>query len=308
MISLVAADGDNGKGLIDFISEKYPKADGRVLVSALKKGNITLGGKRANKDDKVQSGDSIRLFLTEDVLGAIPAAEIVYQDENIIIVDKPAGLQSISEGGEPNAIQMVEEEMKKRGEYSLEALIVPYLIYPIEKYASGLLILAKHEDAYLFMAQALSQRRITRYFTCLVTGQAKKQDELLAYHFVDKASKKVRIFSGKHKEAKPIVTRYTVLSSKDNMALLSARPITNYLHQVRAHLAFEGLPVLGDEIYGSKKYNKKYGAGHVALWLKTIVFETGTNNSYAYLNGKKFESLKYSFPKCVYDAGLVGTD
>lgn len=308
MISLVAADGDNGKVLLDFISEKYPKAGERVLVSAFRKGNITLGGKSACKDDKIHSGDSIHLFLTEDILGTIPAIEIIYQDENIIIADKPAGLQPVSDSGEPNAVQMLEEEMKKSGEYSLEALIVPYLIYPIEKYASGLIIVAKHEDAYLFMAQALTQRRITRYFTCPVTGQPKGKDELLGYHLVDKASKKVRIFSGKHKEAKPIVTRYTALSSKDNIALLSTRPITNYLHQVRAHLAFEGLPVLGDELYGNIRSNKKYRAGHIALWLKTIVFETGTNNSYSYLNGKKFESSKYSFPKCVYDTGLIGTD
>lgn len=307
MVSLAVADGESGKGLFDLILEKYPQTSERALIGIFKKGNITLNGKEAYGDDKVHAGDSINLFTTEDILGATPSPEIIYQDENFIIADKPAGLPSISDGEEPSAVQMVEEAMKQRGEYNLQALIVPYLIYPLDTYVSGLLILAKHEDAYLFLAQALTQRRVTRYFICPVAGQAKENDELLAYHLLNRPNRSVRILSSFSKDAKPIVTRYTAVSPGEHMTLLKARPITNYLHQVRAHLAFEGLPVLGDDIYGNRKFNKRYGASHIALWLKTVVFETGTNNSYAYLNGKKFESENCSFPKCVYDAGLVKT-
>ncbi len=305
MVFLKAAGGNSGKELFDLISEKYPEADERALVAAFKNGNITLNGKEAYGDDKVHAGDGIRLFLTEDVLGAALVPKIIYQDENFIIADKPAGLPSISESNEPCAVSVAEEAMKQSGEYNLQALIVPYLIYPLDMYVSGLLILAKHEDAYLFLAQAITQRRVTRYYICPVAGQAKEKDELLAYHMIDKPGRNVRILSSQQKNSKPIVTRYAALSSGENMTLLSARPITNYLHQVRAHLAFEGLPVLGDDTYGNRRFNKRYGASHIALWLKTVVFETGTNNSYAYLNGKKFESANCSFPKCVYDAGLI---
>jgi 23S rRNA-/tRNA-specific pseudouridylate synthase len=80
------------------------------------------------------------------------------------------------------------------------------------------------------------------------------------------------------------------------------------MHQVRAHLAFEGLPVIGDSVYGNKRINGKYRADHIALWLKSIVFEIGTSHEYSYLNGKAFESSNHSFPKCAYDAGLLETD
>ncbi len=305
MVSLAAAGSDSGKELFDFLLEKYPKADERAIINAFKKGNITLNDKDAYGDDKVHTGDCIRLFLTEDILGSVLVPKIVYQDENFIIADKPASLPTISDNEEPNAVKMIEEEMKRRGEYNLEALIVPYLIYPLDRYVSGLIILAKHEDAYLFLAQAITQRRVTRYFICPVMGHAKEKDELLAYHMPDKAGRSVRILGVQQKNSKPIVTRYAAVSSADNMTLLSARPITNYLHQVRAHLAFEGFPVLGDDIYGSRSFNKRHGASHIALWLKTIVFETGTNNSYAYLNKKKFDSEYCGFPKSIYDAGLI---
>lgn len=308
MVSLVVADGDGGKELFELILEKYPEVSDRVLIGIFKKGNLTLNGKEAYGDDKVHAGDRVSLFTTEDVLGAALSPKIIYQDENFIVADKPAGLSSISDGEEPSAVRMVEEVMKQRGEYSLKALIIPYLVYPLDRYASGLLILAKHEDAYLFLAQALTQRRVTRHFVCPVAGQAKEKDELLAYHLLNRSNGSVRILSSQRKDAKPIVTRYTAVSSGENMTLLRARPITNYLHQVRAHLAFEGLPVVGDDIYGNKRFNKRHGAGHIALWLETVVFETGTNNSYAYLNGKKFESENCSFPKCVYDAKLIKTD
>ena len=113
---------------------------------------------------------------------------VVYQDENFVFLDKPAGLPSTSESGENSALDMVEAHMKRRGEYSLEALIVPYLIYPLDKYVSGLLLVAKHEDAYLFLTEALMQRRITRYYICPVVGQAQDKAELMAYHLCDRST------------------------------------------------------------------------------------------------------------------------
>jgi 23S rRNA-/tRNA-specific pseudouridylate synthase len=303
MVSLVVEETYEGKDIFHVLEEAYPGFSIKAKKNAFKAGIITLNGTEASGDDEVHKGDTIRIFLTGDAVGIELKPEIIYQDENFVIADKPAGLLSISENGEPNALSLVEEYMKSRGEYSLEALLVPYMIYPLEKNVSGLIVLAKHEDAYLFMAQALSQRRISRYYVCPVVGQAKEKDELLAYHYQDRT--RVKILSSHSKEAKPIVTRYSLLSSGKEMSLVCARPLTSFLHQVRAHLAFEGLPVVGDDIYGDRKFNKKHNAVIPAIWLKSVVFEIGTNHEYAYLNGKRFESSICSFPKCVYDDGLL---
>ena len=305
MVILKVDKEQDGAELYGLLADAYPGFSKKALDTAFKKGNITLNGQAANGGDEVKSKDVVRIFAPGNVVGVDLTPEIIYQDENFVFVDKPAGLLSASVSGEPNAVDMVETHMKQRGEYSLDALMVPYLIYPMDEYVSGLLLLAKHEDAYLFLVEALAQRRVARYFICPVVGKAEENKELMAYHIRDKASKCARILPKFQKGAKPIVTRYQKQAEGDTMSLLSVRPLTNTLHQVRAHLAYAGLPVVGDNAYGDKRFNRKAGAEYISLWLKTVVLEVGTAHSYSYINGKRYESKLQSFPKCVYDEGLM---
>ncbi len=305
MVELRVEKARHGAELYDVLTEACAEFPEKARAAAFKKGIITLNGQQAFGDDIVSEGDIVHIFAPPDTVGADLTPRIVYQDENIIIVDKPAGLLSASDSGEVNAVDMVTDLMKKRGEYSLEALMVPYLIYPLDKYVSGLLMLAKHEDSYLFLVEALAQRRIARYFICPVVGHAEKKAELLHYHMRDKSARVAHILPKFKKDSKPIVTRYQRLAEGESLSLLRVRPVTNGLHQVRAHLAFANLPVLGDNIYGNKRYNKKAGGEHIALWLHKVVFEVGTSHSYSYLNGMAFESEECSFPKRVYDEGLL---
>ena len=114
-----------------------------------------------------------------------------------------------------------------------------------------------------------------------------------------------KILTKFQKGAKPIVTRYTKIKSGESMSLLAVRPVTNGLHQVRAHLASAGLPVLGDDQYGVPRFNRKNGADQIALCLKQLEFQTGKSHEYEYMNGKRFKSEQICFPKCVYDEGLM---
>jgi len=253
----------------------------------------------------VKTGDEVRFYVTGDSLGLDLTPEVIFQDENLMVLDKPAGLLSQAQDGEMNALTMAEDFMKKRGEYNLDALMLPYLVYPLDKYVSGLLLIAKHEEAYLFLSEALAQRRIARYYICPVKGHAEDKEELLAYHLKDKAGLRATILGKFRKDAKPIVTRYETLARGEYMALVRARALTNGLHQVRAHLAYVGLPVLGDDQYGDARFNKHFGALNLCLWLDTLVFETGTGQGFDYLNGKLLESYAHSFAKSVYDEGLM---
>jgi 23S rRNA-/tRNA-specific pseudouridylate synthase len=305
MFTLTVEKDCEGMETFDFLIQAFPGFNKKSLIKAFKEGLISLNGNDPYVDDKVKEGDAVRVFVTGGEAGEDLTPEIIYQDENFVIADKPAGLLSTSDTGEPNAVNMVEEFMKERGEYSLEALMVPYLIYPLENEISGILVMAKHEDAYIFLSQALSQRRVTRYYTCAVVGEAEENRELRAYLVQDRSNRSVQITGVQRKDAKPIVTRYSKLAGGKGISLLSARPITNCLHQVRAHLAFEGLPIIGDGLYGDRKFDKRNKVNSTALWLKTILFEVGSGHEYAYINGRKFDSRSHSFPKCVYDAGLM---
>lgn len=305
MVIFPAAKGQTDIALFDLIEQQYPDYDEKALARAFKTGAVTVNGKAAFGDDTVRAGDEVRIYLAGDALGADLTPEVIFQDENLMVLDKPAGLLSVSETGEPSALGMAENFMKQRGEYNVDALMVPYLVYPLDRYVSGLLLLAKHEEAYLFLVEALAQRRIARYYTCPVKGQAEEREELLAYHWKDKSNRSARILGKFRKDAKPIVTRYETLERGESMTLVRARPLTNCLHQVRAHLAYAGLPVLGDNMYGDARFNKRSGATNLCLWLDAVKFEVGTGQGFDYLNGMRFESSAHSFAKSVYDEGLM---
>lgn len=306
MVSFIVSKQQEGAQLFDLLVDAYPDFAQKAIDMAFKKRFITVNGEDAFGDDTLKEGDVVNVYVPGDILGLDLMPVIVYQDENIIIVDKPAGLLSRSDEGEVNAVDMVEYYMKKRGEYNLDALMVPYLLYPLDEYVSGLLVMAKHEDAYLFLAEALNQRRISRFYYCVVQGIANENDELRGFHLRDKAGRRAQILEQFKKDSKPIVTRYNRLAQGETMSLIKARPVTNALHQVRVHLAYGGLPVVGDDLYGNARFNKKNRAEYICMWLKSLVFEVGTGHSYAYLNGMSFESHKHSFPRCVYEEGLMG--
>lgn len=305
MVSITVGKNDDGIELFDLIEQRYPDYDDKALARAFKTGAVIINGETAYGDDAVREGDEVCLFIAADALGANLTPEVVFQDENLLIVDKPAGLPSTSDADENSAMAVVETIMKQRGEYDLNALILPYLVYSLDPYVSGLMIVAKHEEAYLFLTEALTQRRIARYYTCPVCGSAEDEQELLAYHIKDKAGRRATILDRPDKRAKPIVTRYRTIVRGQNMTLVRVRAVTCMLHQVRAHLAFEGLPVLGDDIYGDSRFNKRFAAPNLCLWLDSIVFETGTGQGFDYLNGKRFESNTFSFAKSVYDECLA---
>lgn len=306
MISYEVTKEHEGMELFDLLESVYPDFSLKNQDRALKFGDIELNGEVAYGDETVHEGDILDIFLCGDIVGVDLTPTIIYQDENFVIVDKPAGLMSVSDyQDEESAVSKVEEMMKQRGEYNVDALMVPYLVYRLDPYESGLLIMAKHEEGYLFMIEALNQRRICRHYLCPVAGVAQYEDELLAYYTKNKAMTSAKILNKFQKDAKPIVTRYKTLSRGETMSLLLVRPVTNGLHQTRAHLAFYGLPVLGDNQYGNRRFNKQAGADQLALCLKTVIFETGMNHEYEYMNGKRFESEQLCFPKSVYDEGLM---
>ena len=305
MVLFTVEKEQSGIELFDLMEQQFPDLNDKTIGRAFKTKAVTINSEAAYGDDTVKEGDEVRFYVAGDELGLSLTPEVIFQDENLMVLDKPAGLLSLSEDDEPNALAMAEGFMKERGEYNLDALMVPYLIYPLDKYVSGLLLVAKHEEAYLFLSEALAQRRIARYYICPVKGHAEDKEELLAYHMKDKAGLRATILGKMRKKAKPIVTRYETLTRGENMTLVRARPVTIGLHQVRAHLAYAGLPVLGDDRYGDARFNKHFNALNLCLWLDTIVFETGTGQGFDYLNGKLFESYAHCFSKSVYDEGLM---
>ena len=128
MISYEVTKQHEKKDLYDLLESVYPNFSIRDQDRALKYGDIDFNGKRADGTEHLKQGDRIDIFLPGDIVGIDLTPDIVYQDENFVIVDKPAGLLSASDYDEPNAVSLVEDCMKSQGEYNLTALMVPYLV------------------------------------------------------------------------------------------------------------------------------------------------------------------------------------
>ena len=307
MIECTVNDTPEGKTLKSYIQDMYPNLKQSTLMKALKEGDIKVNGERQRKNIVLNEGDILNIYITDEELGAMPPLQIVYEDENLMIVNKMAGISCFDDknNGAPNVLSQVEARMRAQGEYHADILNVPYLCHRLDHHTGGLLVFAKHEHSYKFLMDAFAERRIRKFYQAIVCGQPEPpQAQLHDFLVKDANAAKVKIFKAQVKNAVPIVTRYGTLGVKDSLTRVEVELVTGRTHQIRAHLAFYGYPILGDDKYGDRKMNKKYGAGYQALWSTRLIFNVGTGHFMEYLNKQVFETDHIVFPDCVEELGL----
>ncbi|MEX1306895.1 MAG: hypothetical protein AB1Z19_00045, partial [Eubacteriales bacterium] len=176
--------------LSDHIRLVYPKASEDAIYLGIFRGDVFLNNKQVKRDEMVFEGDVIELNLLFFHLGLAPVLDILYEDESFIAIEKMPGIKSFDENrtGEINVYDLVLEYMLQKGEYSVDSLTVPYLCYTLPETAGGILFVAKYEEAYRFIATALSQRRVKTLFEAVVFG-GPVYDKGEEYHYIDKAGK-----------------------------------------------------------------------------------------------------------------------
>ncbi len=323
MKSFVAGKNDSGQRLDKFISKSVPSLPSSLMYKYIRKKRIKVNSKRADIDTRLSEGDVIEMYISDeffdngkknyDFLTASKNLKIVYEDENIILADKPAGVLSHPDETEFNdtLITRIKRYLYEKGEYDPESenSFAPSLVNRIDRNTAGIVIAAKNSESLRILNQKLKDREIEKYYLCVVHGEfEKKKDKLTAYMIKDESKNKVSVYSKPVPGAKTMITGYEVLKQGKNMSLLEVRLFTGRTHQIRAHLAFEGHPLVGDGKYGSNALNKSLGFKKQLLCSYKLQFDFKTDAGILnYLNGKSFRIEDVWFEREFPDFGSSET-
>ncbi len=310
---------DAGQRLDKFLSKAYGNMPKSLMYKYIRLKRIKINGKRADISYKLCEGDRVTLYINDDLLepkaqrfeftAAPPKIDVVYEDENILLVNKPEGLSVHPDNDEycDTLIFRIQHYLYKKGEYdpNAEASFKPALANRIDRNTCGIVIAAKTASALRILNEKIKSRELDKRYLCVVHGKMDKKSELLCGYLEKDEDKNLVTVSRKAREgAKLIKTRYTVLACKDNLSLLEVQLITGRTHQIRAHLASIGHPLLGDGKYGINKDDRKRGFVHQALCSYKLTFEfTSDAGEMGYLNGREFSVNSVWFAKELFNFG-----
>jgi 23S rRNA pseudouridine955/2504/2580 synthase len=235
--------------------------------------------------------------------------QIVYEDQNLLLVNKQPGISVHPDKntGEMTLIDLAVHYLKQKGEYHPDQpdSFPPALCHRLDHYTGGIVIIAKTPEALKVMLSKIKHREIKKYYQCIVKGcPVPKQAELKHYLIKNKYKSLVYITDVPQKDALTIITRYRVLSSGSHMSRLEIELITGRTHQIRAHMAYIGYPILGDDKYGNRQFNREFGAKHQALWAYKVVFDFKDGGVLNYLKGSVFETDQIKFPVKKLEEGV----
>ena len=326
MQELHVTANEAGQRLDKLLAKFLNQAPKSFLYKMMRKKNIVLNGKKCTGNEKLKQGDSIKLFFSDETIEkfsagtyAIPKKEkinmlpIIYEDEQVLLMNKPVGvLSQKAKDSDVSAVEILINYLMETNQLSKEQFRTfhPSICNRLDRNTSGILVAGKTLPALQEMNRFFKERTIAKYYRCLVKGRVMKNEEYIKGYLVkDQKTNKVSITKKKTEEGVPIETEYCVIQSNDEVSLLEVHLITGKTHQIRAHLASIGHPIIGDYKYGDKQINEMY---RQAYGLKSQLLHAyrlempSSNGSLAYLNDKKFVAeLPDKFIKICKDKGVL---
>lgn len=269
------------KKIVDYLKNKFKNLTNGTIFKALRNKDIRINGVKISENVPVNAGDEITLYIKDEFLfgtTALDKSKIIYDDENIVIVNKPQDVLVQGDGINIGLDKMVNDYFGTQN-------IVP--CHRLDRNTSGLIIFAKNEIAEETISEMLKQHMIRKVYRCRVVGHPKnKKATLTAYLFKDSKTSQVIISNEKKKGYVEIVTKYEVIAyNNDGTSTLEVELVTGRTHQIRAHLAFIGYPILGDGKYGKNEVNKKFKLTRQELTAYKIIFNDAIGEL-EYLKGK----------------------
>lgn len=311
MKSFIVGKNDAGRRLDKFIQKTMPTLPASLMYRYIRTKHIKVNRKKAEISTKLNEGDVVEAWISDefftkaepkyDFLTAPINLDVVYEDENIILVDKKQGVLVHPDDKEyrDTLIGRIQHYLYDKGEYNPDAenCFAPALANRIDRGTGGIVIAAKNAESLRILCDKIKEREIDKQYLAVIHGiPAKKEATLEGFLEKNENKNKVYLKSSRDGDALSIKTRYRVLASKNNLSLIEVDLLTGRTHQIRAHMASIGHPLLGDGKYGKLNADKKLGFTRQALYSYKLTFNFQTDGGILnYLNGKTFKVKKVWF-------------
>ena len=305
---------DAGQRLDRFTVKAAPLLPSSLAQKYIRIKRIKVNGKGSKRDYKLIVDDVVQMYVNDEFFDipdeenaylkvADPNLDIVYEDDNILLINKPVGVLCHSDGAYDygTIIARVQSYLHKTGEWRPreENSFTPSLCNRIDRNTSGIVIAAKNAESLRIINEKLKLMEIDRYYLAVVHGVPKPPNaKLEGYIFKDAVKNRVYVTKNSQPGAKTAVMEYKTVAVSDSgkLSLLECRLITGRTHQIRAQLASAGYPILGDGKYGDGRLDKTYGETKQALCSYKLVFNFKTDAGILeYLNGQSFQLTDIPF-------------
>lgn len=304
MKEFVIGPNDAGFRLDKFVAKAARELPQALLYKYIRLRRIKVNAARASISLRLKPGDRVQMYIRDEFFGPAeglsflaspPRLDIVYEDQNILLVNKHPGLvvHEDEEGSADTLIGRIQHYLYDRGEYDpqRENTFAPALCNRIDRNTGGLVLAAKNAEALRILDEKIRARQVHKRYLCIVHGRMPSREATLTgYLTKDEGKRRAFIDSRPRPGSRSIITRYRVLEESGDLTLMEVELVTGRTHQIRAHLASIGHPLLGDGKYGTNALNQPYGYRHQALWAYRIAFDFTTDaGRLNYLRGRSFE-------------------
>ena len=293
---------DSGQRVDKFLQKAVPRMPQSLMYKYIRMKRIKLNGKRCEISTRLNEGDVMQLYINDEFfdtaaetefLTAPPVLNIVYEDENILLVDKKNGLvvHEDDEKTSDTLINRILHYLYDKGEYKPEEenSFVPALCNRLDRNTGGIVIAAKNADSLRILNAKMKTRELEKYYLCLLYGKPKRDsDTLHGYMTKNESKNKVTVFKNEVEGSKEIKTKYEILDFNGKFSLAEVELLTGRTHQIRAHMASIGHPLVGDGKYAVNKSDREKGICRQALCSYKLIF-TKESGVLGYLAGKTVE-------------------
>ncbi len=311
MKELTVGSNDAGQRLDRFLAKAVPLLPASLAQKYIRLKRIKLAGKRVQRDTRLEQGDVLQLYINDEFFEkprqdnayltvAAPKLDIVYEDDQILLVNKRPG-QAVHphDGAEygRTLIDHIQSYLYQKREWRPreENAFTPALCNRIDRNTGGIVIAAKTAEALRIMNQKIKDRELDKRYLAIVEGTpSPKQGSLQGYLFKDAVKNRVFVTDQPQTGAKSCQTNYWILASRNGLSLVECQLITGRTHQIRAQFAHAGHPLLGDGKYG--KLDKRFDRSYQALYSYKLCFRFSTDaGALSHLDGKSFQVEKVDF-------------
>ena len=307
MRELVVKKNDANQRLDKFLLKKFKTMPKKMAYMYIRKKCVKVNGKKATPEVMLKENDLLTFYIKDEFfdniqeenyefLKAPKTLKIIYEDENIILLDKKPGVivhQDKSYHFDCLLLRL-QHYLYDKGEYNPkeENCFELALVNRIDRNIGGIVIGAKNAESLRILNQKMKDRELHKFYLCLLINRAKKDNAILSDYLIkNEKTNKVTVLKNKKQGAKKILTKYSVLETNNNLTLCEVELLTGRTHQIRAHMSSIGCPILGDNKYGNKKLNQKYSLSKQCLYSYKLAFDFTTDSGIlSYLDKKDFST------------------